>query len=98
MPIARRLVKESSSQRRLSIGKALLLSNLDDDLPFCTSLLDVSHRLFGRYKWEDSIDNRAYGACLDERTELSQLISAGSHEEKRIVDLVTLGLPSDPEA
>src|SRR5437899_7646781 len=98
MPIARRLVKESSSQRRLSIGKALLLSNFDDDFPFCTSLLDVSHRLFGRFKWEDPVQDRACGARLDERTDLSQLIPARSHEEKRIVELMTFGLCSDSEA
>jgi len=92
-------IADTSSQRRPSIlGKALLLSNLDDDFPFCTSLFDVSHRLFGRFKWADPVQDRAYGALLDERTDLSQLIPACSHEEKGIVDLMTLGLSSDPEA
>ena len=90
---------DTPSQRRPSIlGKALLLSNLDDDFPFCTSLFDVSHCLFGRFKWEDPVQDWAYGARLDERTDLSQLIPACSHEEKGIVDLMTLGLSSDPEA
>src|SRR5258706_3716408 len=88
----------ASRQRRSILGKALLLSNLDDDLPFCTSLFNVSHRLFGRFKWEDPVQDRAYSARLDERTDLSQLIPVCPHEEKRIVDLMTLGLSSDPEA
>src|ERR1700694_1308870 len=62
------------------------------------SLFDVSHRLFGRFKREDAIQHRAYGAHLDERGDLSQLIPACSHEEKGIIDLMTLGLSSDPEA
>src|SRR6266446_9038859 len=90
---------DTPSRRRPSIlGKTLLLSNIDDDFPFCTSLFDVSHRLFGRFKWEDPVQDRAYGARLDQRTDLSQLIPACSHEEKGIVDLMTLGLSSDPEA
>src|SRR5881394_1523056 len=84
--------------RPLILVTALLLSNLDDDLAFCTSCFDVSHRLFGRFKWEDPVQDRSYGARLDERTDLSQLIPACSHEKKRIVDLMTFGLSSDPEA
>ena len=84
--------------KAFDLGKALLLSNLDDDFPFCTSLFDVRHRLFGRFKWEDPVQDWAYGARLDERTDLSQLIPACSHKEKGIVDLMTFGLSSDPEA
>jgi hypothetical protein len=76
----------------------LPLSNFDNDFPFCTSRFDVSHRLFGRFKCEDPVQDRAYGARLDQRTDLSQLIAARSHEEKGIVDLMTSGLSPDPQA
>src|SRR5437667_7240155 len=74
------------------------LSHLDDDLAFSTSCFDVSHSLFGRFKLEDPVQDRAYAPCLDERTDLFQLIPACSHEEKGIADLMTFGQPSDPEA
>ena len=79
------------------LGKALLLSNLDNDFPFCTSRFDVRHCLFGRFKWNDSVQDRSDGARVYEGTDLSQLVPAGSHEEKGILDLMMLGLPSDTE-
>ena len=36
------------------------LSQLDDDLAFCTPGFDISHSLFGRFEWKDPVHNRAY--------------------------------------
>ena len=75
---------DMSSQRGVGFdrSKATFLSYLDDDLAFCTPSFEVSHRLVGRLEWKDSIHNGAYGAGLDEASNLAQLPSACFHEEE----------------
>ena len=48
-----------------------LLSDLDDDLAFCTSCFDVSQSLAGRFEWKDPIHNWAYDPGIDERRDLA---------------------------
>ena len=48
-----------------------LLSQLDDDLAFCTPGFNISHSLFGRFEWKDPVNNRSYDPGIDERTDPS---------------------------
>ena len=43
-----------------------VLSDLDDDLAFCTSFFEVSQSLLCRFEWKDPIHDRAYDPGIDE--------------------------------
>ena len=73
-------------------------SDLDDDLALGADLFDVRQCVFGRFEGKDLIDDRAYGAGIDEGRELAELVSTRFHEQERIGHLASFRCPSDSEA
>lgn len=68
--------------------------HVDHDLAFGSACFHIRKSLIGFRERENSVHYRTDHARVDERSNLAQLISVRSHEEKRVVDVETPGLPS----
>ena len=68
---SRRLCAQEQSRDDWIPEATPLLSDLDDDLAFCTSCLDVSQSFARRFEWKDPIHNRTDSTGIDERRDLA---------------------------
>jgi hypothetical protein len=66
-----------------------------DDLAFCASLFDVGHRLVGRFKRKGPVQDGPDDPGIDERSDFAQLVSVGSHEQKRMAHAMSSCFLSD---
>src|SRR5579862_2646219 len=70
----------------------------DDDLALGAAGFDVGQSLVGCFKRKDPIHHRPYESSIDERSDLAQLVAAGSHEEERVADAPAFRFLADPAA
>ena len=77
-PFARRFVVFRGVSHRCNS----FLPYLDHDLALRSTRFDVRQRFIRRLEWKDPVHHRADGTCIDQSSNLSQLVAACFHEEE----------------
>ena len=65
---------------------------LDHDFAFGAACFDVRQSFVGCFEWKHAIDHGTDSPGLDEAGDFEQLMSIGSHEEERILQLTAFCL------